>query len=180
MSGGTLVIGVGNPDRGDDAVGLHVARRLAGLGLPGVAVEEAGGDTLALLERWAGAARVVLVDAAAPLARLGAAAPLARPGRIHRLEPLAGPLPRDLALGSTHAFGLAEAVELARALGRLPRRMTIYAIEAASFAPGAALSPAVAAAVDELAGRIAADISENQVPQDQVPQDQVWGDWGDA
>ncbi|MGC8528368.1 hydrogenase maturation protease [Acidiphilium sp.] len=153
MSARALVIGLGNPERGDDAVGLHVARRVATLGLPDVAVEAAGGDTLALLDRWAGVGRVVLVDAAAPIAL---------PGRIHRLDPLAGPLPRDLALGSTHAFGLAEAVELARTLLLLPRRMTIYAIEAACFDPGAALSPAVAAAVVPAAGRIAAELAEGQ------------------
>ena len=153
MSARALVIGLGNPDRGDDAVGLHVARRIAARGVPGVAVEEAGGDTLALLDRWAGMGRVVLVDAAAPIAL---------PGRIHRLDPLAGPLPRDLALGSTHAFGLAEAVELARTLGLLPRWMTIFAIEAACFDPGAALSPAVAAAVGPVAGRIAAELAEEQ------------------
>jgi hydrogenase maturation protease len=153
MSAPALVIGLGNRDRGDDAVGLHVARRVATLGLPDVVVEEAKGDSLALLDRWAGLGRVVLVDAAAPLAL---------PGRIHRLDPLAGPLPRDLALSSTHAFGLAEAVELSRRLGLLPQRMTIYAIEAGCFDPGAALSPAVAAAVVPAAGRIAAELAEGQ------------------
>ena len=34
----TLVIGVGNPDRGDDGVGPAVASRVAALGLPGVRV----------------------------------------------------------------------------------------------------------------------------------------------
>lgn len=158
MSARALVIGVGNPDRGDDAAGLHVARRIAARGLPWIAVEEAGGDSLALLDRWAGVARVVLVDAAAPGGAPGAT-PGAAPGRIHRLDPLAGALPRDIVLGSTHAFGLAEAVELARTLGRLPERMTVYAIEAADCAAGAALSPAVAAAVEQVAARIAAELA---------------------
>ncbi len=153
MSVRALVIGLGNPDRGDDAVGLHVARQVATLGLPDVVVEEAGGDSLALLDRWAAVRRVVLIDAAASIAL---------PGRIHRLDPLAGPLPRDFALGSTHAFGLAEAVELARTVGLLPQRMTIYAIEAVCFDSGAALSPAVAAAVIPAAGRIAVELAEGQ------------------
>jgi hypothetical protein len=38
-----------------------------------------------------------------------------------------------------------------RALGRLPRRLDVYAIEGASFTAGDRLSPAVARAVDELA-----------------------------
>lgn len=84
----------------------------------------------------------------------------AEPGRIHRLDPSLGPLPRDLALGSTHAFGLAEAVELARTLGLLPRRMAIYAIEAGGFDPGAALSPAVVAAAADATALIVAELRE--------------------
>ncbi|HET9019700.1 MAG TPA: hydrogenase maturation protease [Acetobacteraceae bacterium] len=150
MTARALVIGIGNPDRGDDAVGLLVARLLAEALPPDVAVTEAGGDALMLLERWRGADPVVLVDAAAPLSM---------PGTIHRLDPVAAPLPREIALGSTHAFGVAEAVELARALGRLPERMTIYAIEGASFAAGAVLTPVVAAAAREVAARITADLA---------------------
>lgn len=176
MSAPALVIGLGNPDRGDDAVGLHVARQVAALGMPGVAVMEAEGDMLALLDRWAGATRVLVVDAAMMRAAVmptqpgsaemgsaemgSAAMEGAEPGRIHRLDPSLGPLPRDLALGSTHAFGLAEAVELARTLGLLPRRMAIYAIEAGGFDPGAALSPAVAAAAADATALIVAELRE--------------------
>ncbi|MDE2580301.1 MAG: hydrogenase maturation protease [Rhodospirillales bacterium] len=152
MTAPALVIGIGNADRGDDAVGLHVARRVAALGLPAVAVEEAGGDVLGLMDRWAGVPRVVLVDAAAPLAA---------PGRIHRLDAARGPLPREIALGSTHAFGLADTVELARRLGRLPAQLVLYAIEAADFAPGAPLSPAVAAAVASAAVQVAAEFGSD-------------------
>jgi hydrogenase maturation protease len=51
--------------------------------------------------------------------------------------------------GGTHAFGLATAVELARVLGQLPKRLTVVGIEAASFAQGTTLSPEVAASVDD-------------------------------
>ena len=151
MTRPALLIGLGNPDRGDDAVGLHVVRRLAARGLPGVTVSEADGDMLTLLDRWAAAARVVLVDATEPAGQ---------PGRIHRLDPMSGPLPRELGLGSTHGLGLAEAVELARALGRLPARMTIFAIEAAHFEHGAALSAPVAASVTAATALIVAELAE--------------------
>ncbi len=151
MTVSRLVIGIGNPDRGDDAVGIAVARGLSQRALPGLRIAETGGDMLGLLDLWAGAGRVVLVDAAGPAGR---------PGRIHRLDPTAGALPRDLSLGSTHGFGLAETLELARTLGRLPPRITILAIEAAGFAHGAALSAPVAAAVDEAIALITADLRE--------------------
>ena len=149
MTARALVIGIGNQDRGDDAVGLLVARRLAACLRPGVAVIESDGDALALLDRWRGADSVVLVDAAAPVST---------PGTVHCLDPRMGPLPREVSLGSTHAFGVAEAVELARALGCLPARMTIYAIEGACFATGTPLTPPVATAAGAVAARIAADL----------------------
>ena len=126
-----LLIGVGNAWRGDDAAGLVLARRLGGLAHEG--------DGLALVDAWAGARHVVVVDAAA------SGAP---PGTVHRFDASA-PLPARALRSSTHALGLAEAVELARALGRLPERLEVYAIEGADFAVGAGLTPAVAAAVEQ-------------------------------
>ena len=144
-----LVIGVGNADRGDDAVGLLVARAVAGRRLPGVVVVEAGGDALGLLDIWHGAAGVVLIDAAAPAGR---------PGRIHRLDATSQALPRAVRLGSSHAFGLAEAVELARGLARLPPRLVVYAIEAEDCGIGAPLSAAVSAAATRVVARVVSEL----------------------
>jgi hydrogenase maturation protease len=57
---------------------------------------------------------------------------------------------------SSHAFGVANAVGLAAALGRLPARLEIFAIEGEDFSLGEPLSPAVTRAVDALAERLAA------------------------
>lgn len=154
---GALVIGLGNRDRGDDAVGLAVAEAVAALAPAGVRVECAAPDPLALLARWQGAGTVVLVDAAAPQGR---------PGRLHVLDAGREALPRALGLGSTHAFGLAQTVELARGLGQLPPRLLVYAIEAAGFGHGAALSPAVAAAVSPAARRIVGDLAAAEETRD--------------
>jgi hydrogenase maturation protease len=139
-----LIIGFGNPDRGDDAAGPMVARLLAGR--VGARVLERHGDALALLSEWEAAESLVLVDAAAPMGV---------PGCIHRLDLAAADLPRELAAGSTHAFGLAEAVALSRRLGTLPTRTLVYAIEGACFDPGAAVCPAVAEAVGAVAEELA-------------------------
>jgi hydrogenase maturation protease len=137
-----LIAGIGNPWRGDDAAGLVAARRL-GEALPGVRVVEVEGDPAALLDLWAGAELAIVVDAV----RSGAP-----PGTIHRLD--ASALPAGLRSASTHALGLADAVELARALDRLPARVELYGIEGARFEPGEALTPAVARAVEALCERL--------------------------
>jgi hydrogenase maturation protease len=137
-----MVIGVGNAWRGDDAAGLAVARRLRELAPAGIEVREHEGEATGLVEAWSGADHVVVVDAAA----FGAPA-----GSVRRFDAGAGPLPARVLRSSTHAFGVPDAVELARALGRLPARLDVYAVEGADFAAGAALTPAVAAAVEGLA-----------------------------
>ncbi len=63
---------------------------------------------------------------------------------------------KKLVLKNFHRFDVsatAMPVELARALGRLPRRciIYIYALEGASFEPGGPLSPPVAAAAAKVA-----------------------------
>ena len=60
----TLLVGVGNPIRGDDGVGVHVVRRLRERGLPdGCVAEELHGGWLNLLDRLHRFRRVVVVDA---------------------------------------------------------------------------------------------------------------------
>lgn len=69
----------------------------------------------------------------------------APPGTIHGRD--AGALSQ---LGSTPSFGVADAIELARVLGRLPARLDVYAIEGADFGHGEGLTSSVIEAVGEL------------------------------
>ena len=138
-----LIVACGNPDRGDDAAGPLVADRLRSLGIP---AEKRTGEGLDLLESWSGAESVIIVDAVVT----GAPA-----GTISVWDAHRAPVVRDVFRASTHAFGVAEAVDLGRALGRLPKSLTIYGIEAAQFEQGSPPSPPVLAAVEQLAFRIA-------------------------
>ena len=80
----------------------------------------------------------------------------AAPGTIHRVEVTDRPIPASLrSSSSTHAVGVGQAIELARALGRLPSRLDVYAVEGADFALGAGLSAPVAQTVRSLAVTIA-------------------------
>jgi hydrogenase maturation protease len=55
-------------------------------------------------------------------------------------------------------MGLADAIELARALGALPPRVVAFGIEGRSFAAGSELTPEVEAAVDEVAESILEEV----------------------
>lgn len=147
---GGLVIGLGQPDRGDDAVGPEVARAVAARGLSGVEVVERA-DPLDLLDAWAGHDLVVLVDAV----RSGAPA-----GTLHRVDAGAA---RDAVparawaasgRGGTHAWGIGEVVGLARALGRLPGHLVVLGVEAEGFEHGAPLSAGVRDAVPDAAAAV--------------------------
>ena len=137
---------LGHPDRGDDAVGPLVAERLR---KAGVALLDCNEEPTRLIDAWAGFELVVIVDAV----RSGAA-----PGTVHRFEAGERPLPPELGLASTHAFSVADALELARALGRAPARVVVLGIEGASFELGDPLTPAVEAAVPRVVEQALAEL----------------------
>ncbi len=146
-----LILGVGNVFRGDDAAGILAARRLAQR-LPQARVRECDGDLTAALDAWNGEDCVYVVDAVASGATVGT---------IHRFAAHADPLPACVFRGSTHAFGIADAVEMARALGQLPQQVIVYGIEASGFEQGQPLSPAVAVVVDEVVDRIVKEVASD-------------------
>jgi hydrogenase maturation protease len=145
----SLVIGIGNPDRGDDAAGLLVARRVREVTATGdVRVTELIGDQLGLLDAWTGARDVYVIDAVYSGGPVGA---------VYRFDG-AGSLDARFARRGTHTFGLADVVALGRALGRLPGHLAGYGIEGATFGIGTPLSPAVEAAAGIVASLLAAEL----------------------
>jgi hydrogenase maturation protease len=146
----TLVIGIGNPDRGDDAVGLTVAAQVRAATQAGTAVVELSGDQLALLDAWDGGTDVYVVDA---ICSGGAA------GSVYRFD-AAVPLDGDFSHRGTHLFSLADVIELGRALGRLPARLRGFGIEGAGYELGAALSPEAEVAARSVAAQILRELRE--------------------
>ena len=134
----TLVVGIGDPLRGDDGAGSAVIERLRRRPLPGVRLETHWGEGAALMALWQGYRRVILMDA------MVSGAP---PGTLRwfGLENLPA---SDTFPYSTHRFGLAEALQLAVVLGELPEEMQVLGIEGREFSPGARLSPEVEEAVE--------------------------------
>ena len=76
------------------------------------------------MDCWTGFEHVILVDATAPSGK---------PGQVRVWNAHADRLPEDVFPCSTHAFGVREAVELARAMNRLPQTLLIYGIEGKQF-----------------------------------------------
>jgi hydrogenase maturation protease len=149
--GRTVVIGVGNAWRSDDGAGLEVARLLVGTLPEEVEVLEREGEPTSLIEAWEGAEAVWLADAVSSGAE---------PGTVHRHDASEQALPATLFDTSTHHFGLAEAVEIARALGRLPRTTVVFGIEGASFDTGETLSLVVREAAARVAKAIREEVAE--------------------
>ncbi|MCH0539672.1 hydrogenase maturation protease [Streptomyces sp. MUM 203J] len=144
------VIGVGNEFRRDDGVGWAVIRLLRDRASlrplpPGTVLSVSDGEPARLIGLWEDTALTVVVDAV----RTGPG----RPGRVHRLAARDTELP-GAGAATSHGLGFGEAVELARALGRLPRHLCVYAVEAADTSLGTGLTPAVEAAVRPLAERV--------------------------
>lgn len=142
-----LIIGVGNAWRRDDGAGPVVAERLAGR--PGLRTMIMPGEGAELMDAWATDDRVIVVDA------MRSGEPV---GTIRRFDAVRGSLPAGAFSCLSHRFGLAEAVEMARALDRLPSELEIFGIEAADFGQGPGLTPEVQSAAQDLADRIAADV----------------------
>jgi hydrogenase maturation protease len=139
-----LVVALGHPDRGDDAVAHHVVARLSD-DPPSECVLTGVPTSLELLDLWNGHDLVVVVDAVVGephLGNLGTGS-----DRVTVLEPTTTALGRRRAVGGSHDVGLQQTIDLARVLGRLPQRLVVVGVRGDDFRVGAPLSPEVAAAV---------------------------------
>lgn len=148
-SSGVLVIGWGNEDRGDDAAGRVVARRLHEGHLDGVRVLVESCEGAALIDAWRNAPFVILIAAVYSTET---------PGTIHRIDARSEPVITPFSRYSSRAFCLAETVELARAVNQLPARFILFGIVGKSFEGGTGLSPAVEAAVEQVTQRVRQEI----------------------
>lgn len=147
----TLVICLGNEQRGDDGLGPLVARRLEEEPDPAADVIVHRGDALALIDLWKGRDCVILVDAIAIECA---------PGSVLRFDLSEHTIPLEFGGTSSHALGPGGSVEIARALGILPRRIEVVAVAADDFDIGDPVSPAVAAQVEPVVRTVRAMIEE--------------------
>jgi len=150
----TVVVGVGNEFRRDDGAGPEVIARLRALqpgdaSLSGVTLALSDGEPGRMIDLWEGARLAVVVDAVRDSSM--------PPGHLYQVavDALTGVVDgvADSA-ASSHSIGLGDTVELARALGRLPARLTVLAVVGRDFGFGTSLTPEVAIAVGELVEQV--------------------------
>ncbi len=146
-----LIIGCGNRDRGDDAAGLVAAERLRALG---ITTRICSGDCHELMRAWNRASDVVVIDCVVTGKR---------PGVVHVWD-AHHKLPIIAVRGSTHGFGLGEAVELSRVLRHLPAQLRIYGIEGKNFEIGSRVSAEVEAGISEVVEAIARQFKASVEP----------------
>ncbi len=153
-----LLIGIGNEYRSDDSVGLTAIRMLKTKVLPeDTLLIESSGDGAELIEMWRTAGTAILIDAVSSGAK---------PGTIYRFDALKQRIPVQLSFPSTHAFSIAEAIELARVLDQIPPSLIVYAIEGQNFSTGIGLSPEVENAMLKVVEQV---IQEAQASLQQEP-----------
>lgn len=148
----TLILGLGNPLRGDDGIGPRFIEELNHHGLPkGVAAIDGGTgglDLLPILERWE---HVVIVDAA----DMGQG-----PGQFTRFTPDQVHLARSDNHFSLHHAGLSEVLTLAHALERTLPEMVIFGVQPADVGWRKGLSPKVEAILPELIDAVLNELSK--------------------
>ncbi len=158
LSSDILVLGLGNPMRGDDGVGIRVIQSLAGQTLPdGVEVVDGGTQGLGIVNLMEGRQRVIVVDAA----NVGKA-----PGEFVCFTPADARLLGDDQSLSVHSAGLRDALLLAKVLQVLPDEVVIVGVQPATLDWDDGLSPEVEAAVPRIVGcildELEAAVSDNE------------------
>ena len=146
-----LILGLGNPLRGDDGIGPVVIEELLSRDLPeGVTALDGGSGGLDLLQMLEGWDHVVAVDAA----EVGL-----EPGQFVRFTPDEAHLAQRPTDFSLHYASLSEVLILANALGRTLPEIVIFGIQPAKIDWGEGLTPSVKNAIPNLIDAILKEVT---------------------
>jgi hydrogenase maturation protease len=150
-----LILGLGNPLRGDDGIGPRVIEALNRRELPaGVTALDAGTGGLGLLQVLEGWERAIIVDAA-DVGR--------EPGQFARFTPDEARFVGSQDATSLHNAGLAEALALAGALGQPLPELVIFGVQPEKIGWGDGLSPAVETALPDLVDAVLDEINKSVI-----------------
>ncbi|MBS1513680.1 MAG: hydrogenase maturation protease [Bacteroidetes bacterium] len=147
-----LVLGIGNKYRCDDGAGIAAAEMLEQMHIENFDVKTLDGEGAKIIESWNGYDDVVIIDA---VKKNGSA------GNIYEINANEDELKSDFFNYSSHAFGLAEAINISKVMNRLPKKLTVYGIEGKSFNFDTKLTPKIEKAAAKTAQIIKGKYSLN-------------------
>lgn len=130
-----IIVGLGNPYRGDDAAGWAVIDTLAAKIGSAIKLVKQQGDIAELMDFFSHYKSVYLIDAGSWDAPIGS---------WQRIDVLIQPILEEDAQTSTHGFGASQAISLAKNLDQLPSRLILYAINGNAYHISNELSEPVA------------------------------------
>lgn len=136
-----IIVGIGNPYRGDDAAGLAVIDGLKETAGSAIKLVKQQGDIAELLDIFAHHKSVYLVDACRSSELTGA---------WQRIDVHQQPIPPENSQTSTHGFSVSQAIALAKNLDQLPNKLILYAITGYNYSVSSTLSPSVAKSIDSV------------------------------
>lgn len=141
-----LLIGLGNRDRGDDQAGIYVAEKIQQqLGaVADVMIHRS--DPAYLIDQWQGREFVIAVDAVV--------SDTMPEGEIFCWNAANEKLAVETCHTSTHNLGIHDAIELAKALGKMLRRFYVFGINARTFTAGQGMSRAVHDGAEKAANEV--------------------------
>lgn len=155
------IIGIGNLFRGDDAAGLLAARKV-GERLPdSVRVIESNGDLTMLLDCFRQHESVYIIDAVCvPGSTPGRPRGRRQISKIHDFDGRSQAPAQAEFLASSHAFGVLQAIALARTLGTLPRRLRVLGIEGCEFGMQEGVSRPTSKAIEKVVAIVVTEVEK--------------------
>lgn len=140
-----LILGIGNKFRGDDGAGVAAAEKICEFCIEKFDVMILDGEGTEIMEAWKDYQNVIIIDAV----QVNGSA-----GKIYELNANEENLHSDFFNYSSHAFGLAEAINVSKVMNKLPKFLIVYGIEGMHFNFDTKLSPKIEKAVNKTAAMI--------------------------
>lgn len=137
-----LILGIGNKFRSDDGAGVAAAEKIRKFGVEKFDVKIIDGEGTNIMETWKGYENVIIIDAVQKKGRAG---------KIYEINANTDELESDFFNYSSHAFGLAEAVNVSRVMNKLPKLLIVYGIEGQHFNFDTKLSGKIEKSVNKIA-----------------------------
>lgn len=119
-----LILGIGNKYRSDDGAGIACAEIIKKSKIENFDVKFIDGEGTGIMEEWNGYDKVIIIDA---VKKEGSS------GKIHEINANEEILESDFFHYSSHAFGLAEAINVSKVMNKLPELLIVYGIEGEHF-----------------------------------------------